>query len=54
MAFDTGSEKELIDKFNDNDKSFICSETLKIFYRTQNEEIALRALELLAKAAQPF
>lgn len=41
-------------RFNQNPKSFICTETLKIFNSTQNEETALKALELLEKVAQPF
>ena len=49
-----GSLEETMEKFNDNKQSFICTEALKIFYKTQHEEIAIRALELLEKAAQPF
>ncbi|MDE6052189.1 MAG: hypothetical protein K2G55_00200 [Lachnospiraceae bacterium] len=48
------SLKETMDKFNENNQNFICTEALKIFYRTQSEEIALRALELLERVAQPF
>lgn len=46
------SLQKMTERFNANEKSFICGETLKIFFQTKNEETALRALELLERAAQ--
>ena len=48
------SLKEMMDKLNENKENFICTEALKIFYRTESEETALRALELLGTVTQPF
>lgn len=43
---------EMTERFNTNNISFICREALKIYFRTENEETAVRALELLERAAQ--
>lgn len=44
--------KEEVQRFNANEKTFIMTEALKIFCNAENDKIALRALELLEKAAQ--
>ena len=53
-AEDEDGLKEIMDKFNANNQNFISAEALKIFCRTQDEGVALRALELLRTVAQPF
>lgn len=53
-AGDEDSVKKAMDEFNNSRQNFIMTKTLKIFCGTQNEEIALRALELLNKTAQSF
>lgn len=44
--------QEMVERFNTSENNFICGEALKIYFRTQNEEIALKALKLLRKASQ--
>ncbi len=44
--------EEVTSRFNENSGSFICAEALKIYVRAANDEVALKALELLEKAAQ--
>lgn len=48
------SSKGAIDRFNTDKQNFICTEALKIFCQTKDDDTALRALELLTEAAQPF
>lgn len=42
----------VVKRFNENHINFICTEALVIFINAENNEIALRALELLERAAQ--
>ncbi len=44
--------QEMAERFNANEGNFICGEALRIYFRTENEETALRALELLERAAR--
>lgn len=46
--------EEVVDRFNTDKQNFICTEALKIFCQTKDDDTALRALELLTEAAQPF
>lgn len=39
--------KQAIERFDENDRQFICTEAFKIFYKTEDEKIALEALKLL-------
>ncbi len=48
------SLEELIERFNNDEQAFIKTEALKILYATRDEKTALKALELLERAAQPF
>lgn len=45
---------ETAKRFNKDEKTFICTEALRLFYQTENDEIALEALKLLESAAQLF
>lgn len=51
-------KKELIDdmaiRFSKCEKAFICTEALKIFHKTESDEIALEALNLMLHAVQSF
>lgn len=42
---------ETFDRYNENREVFIQSEALKIFENTEDENVKLRVLELLEKAA---
>ena len=44
--------QEMTERFNTNKIAFICSEALKIYFRTKNEDTALKVLELLERAAR--
>lgn len=46
--------EQAVEEFNENETSFVKSEALKLFCTTDNEQIALEALAILAKMAQPF
>lgn len=41
-------------RFNDDQVSFILTEALKIFANAENQENALKALEILDRAAQQY
>ena len=45
---------EMAKRFNEDEKTFICTESLKLFYQAENDDIALEALRLLQSAAQLF
>ena len=51
-AVESETLQEMIERFNENNIGFICGEALKIYFRAENEETVIRALELLERAAQ--
>lgn len=46
--------EQAVEEFNENEISFVKSEALKLFCTTNDEQIALGALTILAKMAHPF
>ena len=46
--------EQAVEEFNKNEESFVKSEALKLFCTTDNEQVALGALAILVKMAQPF
>ena len=48
------SFEEISRRFNENERTFICTEALRIFFQSDSAEVALSALELLERAAQPY
>lgn len=45
--------EEITKRYNSESGVFIQTEALRVFYKTESEEIKLDALKLLWKAAQP-
>lgn len=46
--------EQAVEEFNKNEISFVKSEALKLFWTTNDEQIALGALTILAKMVHPF
>lgn len=46
--------EEMVVRFNKDERTFICTEALRVFYQTEDGKTALEALKLLESAAQPF